>query len=72
MIAAMSDDILSGERFSSALAAPALFPSTYINLIAASEAGGFLSEVLTQLVDMDEKEERLRSTMSPRCRIRRS
>ena len=63
MITAMSDDILAGERFSSALARHALFPSSYVNLVAASEAGGFLPEVLEQLVEMDEKEERLRRTL---------
>src|SRR5690606_37648567 len=50
MIAAMCDDILAGERFSVALARHPLFPSTYVNLIAASEAGGFMAEVLVQLV----------------------
>ena len=63
MIAAIGDDILAGERFSSALARHALFPSTYVNLIAASEAGGFMPEVLVQLVEMDEKEERLRAML---------
>ncbi|WP_137173055.1 type II secretion system F family protein [Massilia sp. HP4] len=63
MIAAMCDDILAGERFSVALARHRLFPSTYVNLIAASEAGGFMAEVLVQLVELDEKEERLRSTL---------
>jgi len=63
MIAAMCDDILAGERFSTALAKHSLFPSTYVNLIAASEAGGFMAEVLVQLVELDEKEERLRSTL---------
>jgi len=63
MIAAMSDDILAGERFSNALARHDLFPSTYVNLVSASEAGGFLPEVLAQLVEMDEKEDRLRRTL---------
>jgi len=63
MITAMSDDILAGERFSSALGKHDLFPSAYVNLVAASEAGGFLPEVLDQLVDMDEKEERLKRTL---------
>jgi type II secretory pathway component PulF len=63
MIAALSDDILAGERFSNALARHKLFSSTYVNLVAASEAGGFLPEVLAQLVEMDEKEERLRRTL---------
>ncbi|TWI69751.1 general secretion pathway protein F/type IV pilus assembly protein PilC [Pseudoduganella lurida] len=63
MINAMADDIMGGERFSTALGKHELFPVTYVNLVAASEAGGFLAEVLAQLVEMDEKEERLRSTL---------
>lgn len=63
MIAAISEDILAGDRFSAALAKHALFPVTYVNLVAASEAGGFLGEVLAQLVEMDENEERLRATL---------
>lgn len=60
----VADDIVSGQRFSEALARhPELFPPTYVNLIGASETGGFLPEVLAQLVDMDEKQERLRSTI---------
>jgi type II secretory pathway component PulF len=64
MIAAMADDILAGERFSYALSRHPLFPRTYVNLVAAGEAGGFLPDVLTQLVEMDEKEERLRRTVT--------
>jgi len=64
IIGQVADDIVGGQRFSEALAKhPDLFPPTYINLIGASEAGGFLPEVLEQLVDMDEKQERLRSTI---------
>jgi type II secretory pathway component PulF len=64
IIGAVADEIVGGQRFSEALAKhPELFPPTYINLIGASEAGGFLTEVLEQLVDMDEKQERLRSTI---------
>jgi len=64
IIGDVADDIVGGQRFSEALAKhPDLFPPTYINLIGASEAGGFLAEVLEQLVDMDEKQERLRSTI---------
>ena len=64
IIAAMIDDILAGKRFSEALVRhPQLFPPTYSNLISASESGGFLPQVLDQLVEMDEKQERLRSTL---------
>lgn len=64
IIGQVADDIVSGQRFSDALARhPELFPPTYVNLVGASETGGFLPEVLAQLVDMDEKQERLRSTI---------
>lgn len=64
VIGALIDDIVGGRRFSEALIRHAdLFPPTYVNLIAASEAGGFLPQVLDQLVEMDEKQERLRSTL---------
>ena len=42
---------------------PQMFPATYVNLVAAAEDGGFLPQVLQQLIDMDEKAERLRSTL---------
>jgi type II secretory pathway component PulF len=64
IIGEVADAIVGGQRFSEALNKhPDLFPPTYINLIGASEEGGFLPEVLEQLVDMDEKQERLRSTI---------
>jgi type II secretory pathway component PulF len=64
IIAQVAGDIVGGQRFSESLAKhPELFPSTYVNLVGASEAGGFLPQVLEQLVDMDEKQERLRSTI---------
>ena len=60
----VADDIVGGQRFSEALARhPDLFPPTYVNLIGASESGGCLPEVRAQLVDMDEKQEQLRSTI---------
>jgi type II secretory pathway component PulF len=64
IVGEVAADIVSGQRFSEALAKhPALFPPTYINLIGASEAGGFLPQVLEQLVELDEKQEKLRSTI---------
>jgi type II secretory pathway component PulF len=60
----VAHDIVSGQRFSEALVRhPDLFPPTYINLVGASEQGGFLPQVLQQLVEMDEKQERLRATI---------
>lgn len=58
------DDIGQGAQFSAALAKhPAVFSTTYTNLVAASEEGGFMHEVLHQLLALDEKREELRKTM---------
>ena len=58
------DDIGQGVQFSTALAKhPAIFSTTYTNLVAASEEGGFMHEVLQQLLALDEKREELRKTL---------
>ena len=60
----MIDDIDQGMQFSVALARhPHIFSTTYINLIAASEDGGFMHEVLQQLLALEEKREELRRTL---------
>lgn len=65
VIAAVLADVLEGKAFSQALAKhPQVFSLTYVNLIAASENGGFMYEVLQQLHDMDERQEKLRSTLT--------
>ena len=57
-------DISEGKSFAGALEAHGeIFPSTYVNLIAASETGGFMYEVLQQLLKMDEKREQMRTTL---------
>jgi len=57
-------DISEGQSFAGALEAHGdIFPSTYVNLIAASETGGFMHEVLQQLLNMDEKREQMRTTL---------
>ena len=54
------DDIEQGLQFSNALSRrPDVFSQAYINLIAASEDGGYMHEVLEQLLDMEEKREEL-------------
>lgn len=64
LIGAIGDDILEGKPLSAALARhAAMFPVVYVNLVAAGEKGGFLPQVLQQLIDMDEKAERLRATL---------
>jgi len=64
LIDAMMADISEGKSFSFALSRhPDVFSSTYVNLISASEEGGFMPEVMEQLLEMDEKQEQLRSTL---------
>ena len=65
MVDQLLTDIEDGRQFSTALGRhPKVFSSTYVNLIAASEDGGFMHEVLEQLLIMDEKREKLRQTVS--------
>ncbi|MGI9203367.1 MAG: type II secretion system F family protein [Woeseiaceae bacterium] len=60
----IANDISEGQSFAHALQQhDAIFSSTYINLIAASEQGGFMYEVLQQLLDMEKKREELRTTL---------
>ena len=64
LIGKLSDDIEQGAQFSVALGKhPQVFSQTYVNLVAASEDGGFMHEVLLQLLILDEKREALRQTM---------
>ncbi len=64
VIEALISDVAGGKSFSQALARhPQVFTKTYVNLIAASEGGGFMYQVLQQLLEMDEKRGQLRSTM---------
>lgn len=62
------DDLIeavsTGQSFSQALNKhPDVFPSTYVQLIAAGEQGGFIDRVLAQLLDMDRRREELNSTL---------
>lgn len=60
----LAQDIGEGKSFAYALRQhEEVFSSTYCNLIAASENGGFLHEVLLQLLDMEQRQEELRSTL---------
>jgi type II secretory pathway component PulF len=52
----LAHKVEAGEPFSEALAEhPDVFDLTYVNLIAASEHGGFMHEVLEQLLEMDKR-----------------
>lgn len=56
------EDILSGKKFSDALAAhPDVFQPVYISMAAAGEAGGFMPDALNRTAEFLEKEIELRS-----------
>ena len=56
--------VAGGRSFSAALAEhPEVFSTTYVNLVAASEGGGFIHEVLAELLRMDEQAEELNTTV---------
>ena len=60
----LAEDISEGKSFAVALASHGeVFSTTYVNLIAASESGGFMHEVLQQLLEMELKREELRKTL---------
>lgn len=64
MVNELREDIAGGLAFSQALAKhPAMFSSAYVNLIGASEQGGFMADVLKQLMEMEEKSAQLRATI---------
>lgn len=64
ILASLMNDVEEGKSFSAALRThPDFFSLAYINLIAAAENGGFLDKVLVELKVMDEKREKLKSTV---------
>ena len=65
IIEQLAEDIGGGMKFSQALAQhPQVFSRVYVNLIAASEQGGFMADVLKELLLLEEKRAELRSTVS--------
>ena len=64
IIGSMANTISDGKSLSAAMAKhPEMFSGTYISLVAAAEEGGFLPQVLAQLLRMDEKNSQLRSSI---------
>jgi type IV pilus assembly protein PilC len=64
IITRMQELVTSGNSFSRALTHfPAMFPGSYVTLVAAAEQGGFLDSVLLELKNMDEKRLELRRTV---------
>jgi type II secretory pathway component PulF len=65
IITGLLEHVTDGKPFSYALAQyPELFPVTYVNLVAAAENGGFMDKVLLELMNMDEKRDELRRTVT--------
>jgi type IV pilus assembly protein PilC len=55
------DDVLSGKKFSEALAQhPEIFETFYVSMAAAGEAGGFMPDALNRIAEFLEKELELR------------
>jgi type II secretory pathway component PulF len=64
IIASLAATISEGKSFSYALAQhPMMFSGTYVSLVGAAEEGGFLPQVLKQLLRMDEKSNEMRSNI---------
>jgi len=64
VIEKLLDNVAGGRTFSAALAEhPEVFSTTYVNLVAASEGGGFMHEVLIELLRMEEQAEELNTTV---------
>lgn len=59
------DTISEGKTFSKALTKhPDVFSPTYISLIAASESGGYLQQILEHLVEMEKQRDELNTTLT--------
>ena len=64
IIISLESDISEGQTFSTALGKyPKVFSNTYINLIGASEEGGFMHKALENLLQMEERSDELRRTV---------
>ncbi len=64
VIEKLLQDVAGGSSFAAALSEhPDVFSTTYVNLVAASEGGGFLDQVLAELLKMEEKADELNSTV---------
>jgi type II secretory pathway component PulF len=65
ILQALYDDLSEGKAFSLALSRhPELFSKSYVSLVAAAEEGGFLPQVLQQLLEIDEKNSRLQNVVA--------
>lgn len=64
IVAAVGDQVLEGKPFSVALAGhPELFSPAYVGLVEAAEQGGFMFEVLQQIVELEDRQQKLNSAV---------
>jgi type II secretory pathway component PulF len=64
ILEALQQDVSSGMAFSQAVAKhPQVFSRTYVNLIEAGERAGIMPAVLEQLMEMEDKQMQLRSSL---------
>ncbi len=64
LVESLLKEVSEGKSFSHALAKhPKVFSATYVNLIAASEQGGFTVKVLEELHDYDERRAEMKHTL---------
>jgi type II secretory pathway component PulF len=64
LLTSLIDSIDQGKPFSYALSRfPDVFSTTHINLISASEEGGYMDKVLQQIIDMEERRATLKDTL---------
>ena len=64
LLGELATEVAGGRPFSQALGRhPEVFSRTYVSLVAASERGGFMHEVLAQILRMEERREALRATL---------
>ena len=64
LVESMRDSIAEGSSFADTLARhPGTFSSTYVILVRAAEAGGYVPKVLRHLLAIDERDQALRSTL---------
>lgn len=65
VLSALREDLREGTAFNKALSIhPKVFPSLYVNMVAAGEASGTLEAVLERLADFMEDQARLRGKVS--------
>lgn len=64
-IGAILEDVLAGKPLSVALARhPEAFPVAYVTLVGAAEGGGFVPQVLAQILEMEDKRQKLRAMLT--------